>query len=319
MNKNDTKPCFSAHMGPWLVSPEWINRALAAIKGGMYPEAAIAPTLKDEKLPDETNAAYEAGVYTKTAGNIFVNGTAIIEMRGAMMKGASKFGDTVSTVAVRRQVRDAMADRQVKSIVLAIESAGGHVAGTKELADDVKAAAAVKPVVAHIDDLGASAALWVASQATRVYANATAEVGSIGVVAVLHDLSGAYEREGVKVHVVSTGDLKGAGTAGTEITEEIIASVQDKVDALNEFFINAVAEGRNLTVEAVKEMATGDTFIAKKALALGLIDGIQTLDDTIAQSRLTNVTATGQRTAAMSAKHSLLKAQSRLNTVRNNF
>ena len=223
MNINDTKSCFSSHMGQWLIQPKWMNGALTAIKSGLASGEKAVGTFEDNGNPE---LMVESGI-------------AVIQIDGMMMKGFSKFGGT-STVQVRQQLREAVANDEVSQILLVIDSPGGHVAGTKELADEVHLASQSKPVIAQIEDLGASAALWVASQASEVYANATAEIGSIGVVAVLHDTSEAFEREGVKVHVVSTGNMKGAMTDGTKITDEMIASVQDKVDALNEFFINAV-------------------------------------------------------------------------------
>ena len=322
MNINDTKPCFSSHMGTWLIEPEWFNRAVASIQSGLHAEAMKASGLKEKNAPDAEIKAFgeQKGPFAGNPDNVFIDGIAIIGMHGAMMKGASKFGDTVSTIQVRRQLRDAVADQAVTQIILSIDSPGGHVAGTKELADDVRIAAQSKTVIAQIEDLGASAALWVASQATKIYANATAEVGSIGVVAVLHDTSKAFEREGVKVIVVSTGEKKGAGAAGTEITESIIADVQSKVDALNKFFVEGVATGRNLSVETVQEIATGETFLAEKALELGLIDAVQSMDATLEQiQNQGSVRRTGQRTAALKQRLSMVKAQSRIETVKNSL
>jgi len=266
IHADDQPDCFNSHMGTWLIQPTWINSAVEAIRAGLpMPQAAI----------ERSSASDEEKLYQ------VIEGLAIIDISGPMMKKQSKFGSNASTILIRRQLREAAVDEDVSKIMLRVTSPGGHVAGTQELSDEVIRVNAIKPIIAQVEDMCASAALWVASQASEIYANQLSEVGSIGVVAVLHDTSKLYAREGVKVHVVSTGDLKGAGTPGTEITDEVIASVQEKVDAINEVFTDAIATGRELSKEDVDDMATGDTFMAEKALELGLIDGIQTTDATV--------------------------------------
>lgn len=210
------------------------------------------------------------------------DGVAVISLRGPMMKYVSSMSDGASTVFARRQLRQAVADDGVGSILLAIDSPGGTVAGTADLAADVAEAAKRKPVYAFVEDLTASAAMWVASQAHKVFANnTTALVGSIGTYAVLYDQSKVAEKLGVKVHVVRAGEYKGAGVPGTEITEAQLAEVQRIVNALNEEFLNGVARGRNLAIENVKSIADGRIHPASEAIGLGLVDAIQTIDQVI--------------------------------------
>lgn len=207
------------------------------------------------------------------------DGVAVVVVDGVLSKGGGWFG--ASTVAVRAQLRDAAAREGVRAILLKVSSPGGFVDGTADLAADVAAAAAAKPLEAYVEDIGGSAAYWVASQATRVWANATALVGSIGTYQVLWDESDAFRQMGVKVHVVSTGPLKGAGEPGTEITPEILKSEQTLVDDLNEHFLAAVRKGRGMTPKQVEAVATGEVWIAAKAKALGLVDGVRTFDEVL--------------------------------------
>jgi len=208
------------------------------------------------------------------------DGLAIIEINGPMMKGSSKFGGC-STAMVRKMIRDASINADVKEILLLVESGGGSVYGTKELADDVKKANEKKRVTSYINDLGASAAYWVASQASTIFCNEMAEIGSIGVVAIVEDSSGAYEREGVKVHVISTGSMKGAFADGAPVTDEMLADLQDKVDQINNVFKGSVMFGRSMSAEKLDAIADGRTFTAKKSLELGLVDGIDSLESVI--------------------------------------
>lgn len=206
---------------------------------------------------------------------------AMIQVRGTLMKQRSSVGGT-STIDLRRQVRAAAADPKMSGILLAIDSPGGTVAGIDDLARDVKAARRKKPVYAHIDDMGGSAAYWVASQADAIYANSpTAMVGSIGSILTVYDMSQAAEREGVKAMVFSTGPLKGSGTPGTSVTPEQSEYFQGLVNATQEHFDAAVKKGRGLSEAQLKDVRSGAVFPAAVAQEHKLIDGIRGLESTL--------------------------------------
>jgi protease-4 len=196
------------------------------------------------------------------------------------MKARSKYGG-YSTVDARRQLRAMAQDDRVGAILLHIDSPGGHVAGTKELADDVRAVDEAKPVHAYLEDTGASAAYWVASQARTVAANAMAMVGSLGTFTVLYDLSKAAEMEGVQVHVVSTGERKGAAAPGTPVTDEDLAEARRLVDGFDAFFRAAVREGRGMGSKEASAVWTGAAWLAVEAKGLGLVDRVEPLDTTV--------------------------------------
>jgi len=204
-----------------------------------------------------------------------------VVLRGSMMKGQSSFGGT-STVQLRRDIRQAVADPNISGILLDIDSPGGTVAGTADLAAEVKAARRRKPVWAHIDDLGASAAYWVASQADQVFANdKTALVGSIGTLMTVYDYSAQAEKEGVKAIVFATGPLKGAGAPGAPITEDQRQYFQSLVDDSQASFDAAVRSGRGMNASQLAAVRTGGVFTASQALDLKLIDGIRSIDRTL--------------------------------------
>lgn len=206
---------------------------------------------------------------------------AVIRLVGTMAKGGG-YG-WANTTQVRQDVRAATRDPNISGILLAIDSPGGTVAGTASLADDVRAARKAKPVWAHIDDLGASAAYWVASQTGAVYANSpTALVGSIGTLQVVADFSQAAEKAGVKVHVFRTGPLKGTGAAGAPVTEAQAQYLQGMVDRVQQSFSVAVKSGRRLTDKKLEMASTGGVWLADEAQNLGLIDGVRPMDETLA-------------------------------------
>lgn len=206
--------------------------------------------------------------------------TAIIEARGTLAKSQLSFGGS-SSVQLRRDIRAAANDPNVTGIALVIDSPGGTVAGTPDLAAEVKAARRKKPVYAFIEDLGASAAYWLASQADMIFAgNQTTQIGSIGTVMAVFDESAAAEKEGVKVHVITTGPLK-ANVSGAPVSDEYIANAQARVNEIQAQFDAAVRSGRGMTAAQLAAVRSGAVFLANEAMGLKLIDGIKSFDQTL--------------------------------------
>jgi ClpP class serine protease len=143
------------------------------------------------------------------------DGTCFIPMRGVMMKAESSFGGGCSTVATRRALRKAANDPECRKIVLLVDSPGGSIDGTADLADDIAKVKGSNPVVAFIEGRCCSAALWVASQCTEIISSPNVlDIGSIGVYTVWYDASQAYEKAGVTPVLISSGGIKGQPVAG---------------------------------------------------------------------------------------------------------
>jgi signal peptide peptidase SppA len=257
-----TVQCFSNHMGIWAIEPLWFQGMVAEYQAGRLHEQPVAAV-----DPDRRRYEVEGRV-------------GIVPLMGPMTKGLSKFGGT-STVETRRALRHAMRNPDVDAIVLHIDSPGGHVAGVQDLADDVAYINRQKPVTAHIDDLGASAAYWVASQASRITANSSAEIGSIGTMAVLRDESKRLERLGIAVHVLSTGPYKGVGVDGAPLSSEALAYLTQRVHAINQHFLQAVERGRRFTRAQLDLVSDGRVHQASAAQHLGLINHVQSLEHTL--------------------------------------
>lgn len=262
-------PRLDEYFGAWAMEPERFFAGWQAITALDFARHAAAP-------PPARTSTLEM---VAGAGG---RNVAVVKAAGTLMKQQSSTGGT-STVQLRRDIRQAAADPTVSGILLAIDSPGGTVAGTADLAADVAAARRKKPVWAHVDDLGASAAYWLASQADQVFANSpTALVGSIGTIMTVYDVSKAAEAEGVRPVVFATGPLKGTGTPGTPITDEQRAYMQGLVDDVQTHFDAAVRKGRGLSAAELAAVRTGAVFPAAEAKQLRLIDGIQPLDKTLA-------------------------------------
>jgi len=170
------------------------------------------------------------------------------------------------------QIEEAVADERVSAIELIVSSPGGMVAGVEGAASAIYNARSVKPVTAVVEDLAASGAYWLTSQAQTISAGRTAEIGSIGVYAVYIDWSGFEEKAGIKVVVIRSGEHKAMGW--DKITESQISAVKEIIDGLAGQFISAVAGGRNKSEDDIGKLATGRLWLAEAARGAGLIDTV---------------------------------------------
>ena len=207
------------------------------------------------------------------------SGVAVVSIQGVMEKRGSVFGSLfgeASMLAVKAGLNAAVDDPSVKSIILRIDSPGGTVSGTTDLADHVAATARRKRTVAFVDGVAASAAFWVGAQASEIWALRDSIVGSIGIFNVLFDTSEAAKKEGVKPIVITTGKFKGAGMPGTKITPE------KRADFSFAEFKAAVGRGRGMSAEAVDAVADGRVFHPPEALKLKLIDRVMSFEDAVA-------------------------------------
>lgn len=282
---------------------------LAQALWAMYPRAfEFMPTIMREMRAHGLKAGVAEDA-SRDGKPVTVTGrTAVIALNGPMLKKENvftKFYGFASTRAVQRALAAAVEDDGIDTIILAVDSPGGSVDGTVELADAVYEAAQIKNVIAHVDGMAASAAYFVASQARQVFVHAGSDmVGSIGTRIMLYDFSQMFENDGIKAIPVDTGDFKSAGAMGTKLTEEQIADFQRIVDAANGFFLAAVQRGRNMDAKAVKAVADGRMFTAGEALSLGLIDGIKTISETLSDL---NQKTTGRSTKAAKVRVSLME------------
>lgn len=195
------------------------------------------------------------------------------------------FLDGFSTESLAETVTRLASDDEVDAIVLWADSPGGEAHGVDSAARAIQAAAERKPVVGQVQGVAHSAMYYLLAGCTRVVAHAEDRVGSIGVIAQLFDTSEMYKAAGVRPVTVTTGPLKGIGAPGEKITDAQREHVEHHVARLFGQFKAFVAEGRGLKPEAVDKLATGGVFSAQEAIDAGLLDGVATLDETLAALR----------------------------------
>lgn len=199
-------------------------------------------------------------------------GTAVIPLQGYLGVGLTKFEKLTGAMdmtEVGEQIDEMLANPAVKRIAFEIDSPGGTVVGTPELAD--KIASIPLPTMSYAKKLMASGAYYTGSQADYVYASPSAMVGSIGVIAVDESYDEAFKNMGLKVEVFRAGKYKAPNIAGEGYTEEMRALEQKAVEAMHEEFKQTVLRKRSL---ARREDMEGQVFTGREAANRGLVTGI---------------------------------------------
>lgn len=264
---------------PWAVMPDKLDEIRTIYETHMRGEkidikaveARLGRPLSNDQTPYEV-----------------VDGVAIVPMVGVLAKRANMFmsiSGGASTQMLGEMLSAAVDDPSVRAIVLAVDSPGGAVDGVQQLANQVRAVRGVKPIVTVADGAIASGAYWIGSGADNVYlADLTTLAGSIGVVYTHVDTSARQAQSGVKNTDITAGKYKRIASGNAPLSEEGLATIQGQVDQLYSVFVNDVATNRGVSVDQVlSDMADGRVFVGQQAIDAGLVDGVSTLAEVVAQ------------------------------------
>lgn len=193
--------------------------------------------------------------------------------------GPTTWATGVKSSNIVELIEKAEEKKDIKAILLEINSPGGSPVATDEIAQAVKKAE--KPTIAVIRESGASGAYWVATAADKIYANRMSITGSIGVKASHLEFAGLIADYNITYRKLVAGKYKEAGSPFTEMTPEEEKKFQKILDTLHTDFINAVAENRNMSKEKVRELADGFVYLGSEAKELGLVDELGTKKDAL--------------------------------------
>lgn len=203
---------------------------------------------------------------------------AVIPMSGMLVKGAGGFAEycmgACNPDRISHALAQAMADKDVKSIVIDANSPGGRTTAIPELAAAVRQAAQTrgKTVRVFSDQQIASAMEWVASQANEVIITPSAKVGSIGTYLAFLNPKVAMQTQGVSLEMFSRGTHKGIGLPGRELSQEDRKYLDSMVEKANEQFVSAVKQGRpKASEEALRD---AKMYEGADAIRHGLADGL---------------------------------------------
>jgi signal peptide peptidase SppA len=228
---------------------------------------------------------------------------AIVSVCGPLEHHRTWMWDSYDDIVER--VECALADEDVAAVVLCVDSPGGDAAGAVEAHRKIRALRKQydKPLYAYSNEAMYSAAYAIGSAADEIWVPDTGGVGSIGVIAALVDRTKANEKAGVKVQLVTTGARKADTHADRELTEDIVETMQERVDQLADVFFDAVAQARGMSWQDVADLQAA-VFMGEAGVTAGLADGVAGWDDflaMVAESTLAIHTSTGTNTVSRAA------------------
>ena len=209
----------------------------------------------------------------------------LIVARGAIIDGSAKAG-TIGGESTAKLLRTARYDEKIKAVVIRIDSGGGSAFASEQIAQEVRLLkAAGKPVIASMGAVAASGGYWIAAPADQIFAAPTTITGSIGIFALFHTAENAMSTIGLNVDGVGTTELAGF-SAGLPLFKGLNADAEKLLQRTIEHgydqFITHVSTTRKIDKAEVNQIAQGRVWTGQKALELGLVDKLGTLDDAIA-------------------------------------
>ena len=227
-------------------------------------------------------------VEPKDEGHYVADGVAVIPVVGTLVQRADwmdAMSGMVSYTHIERMFVAAMDDRQVREIVLEIDSPGGEVAGAFDMADRMFEARGEKPITAVATELAASAAYLIASAADEIVVPRTGSVGSIGVVATHVDYSKALEKRGIAVTLLFAGEKKVDGNPYEPLPESVRAEWMAELQEVYDLFVETVARNRGLSADWIRKTEAA-MFMGRHAVDVGLATQVNTFDNVLRNSAL---------------------------------
>lgn len=279
---------------PLLLDPSKAAVIYGVLSGRMAHEINVDMSGLDideaaaQPIPEATRFA---GSSRRAEGGYSVvprsGGVGIISVVGSLVNRGAFIGASsgaMSYEGIGAQIDTAKKDGELKAVILDLNSPGGEATGMFAVAQKVRELAAIKPVIAMVNDVAASAAYGIASGATEIVISPTSFVGSIGVVMVHMDHSGELKKKGVKPTILQRGANKTHGNPFGPLSNDANAALNEMMTVLYDQFLGAVALGRGdrLTADAAR-LTEATVFVGQQAIDAGVADRIGTFDDVLAE------------------------------------
>jgi len=259
---------------PWAIQPEKLHEIVE-----IYSRHLRGDKIDIKGIEAKAGMAFD----NRPDGYQIVDGVAVIPVHGVIAKRMNLFHQIsggLSTELLGQDVQHALANDDVHSIILDIDSPGGTVDGTADVAEIIYQARSQKRIVTLANGIMASGGVWIGAAASEIYiANSTTMSGSIGVVSTHVDYSLQLEQRGVIVTEIYAGRFKRINSEFKPLSKEGEAVIQEHVDFLYSVFVDTMAKFRGVEISKVLDtMADGRLFIGEQAIDAGLVDGVATMD-----------------------------------------
>ena len=215
----------------------------------------------------------------------------VIVASGEIQDGKAPPG-TIGGDSLSRLIRQARFDRDIKAVVLRVDSPGGSVTASEEIYQELQALRATgKPLVVSMGDLAASGGYYISAPANQIFASPATLTGSIGIFAIIPTIDQTLGKAGVSVDGVGTTPLAGALSFARPLSTEVSQLLQSQVDRGYQEFLDRVASGRRETPQQIDAIGQGRVWAGADGRRLGLVDRLGTLEDAVdTAARLAKVT-----------------------------
>ncbi len=235
------------------------------------------------------------------------NKVGVIPIYGAIYKRDYGITEKGSDLIVN-MIKKFGEDKNIKAIVLDINSPGGSVGAVQEIYSMIMKVKEQyrKPIVAHFGDVAASGAFYIAMACDKIVSNSGTITGSIGVIFSIPQGDELLKKIGLKTNTIKSGKHKDIGSFSREMTKEERALLQEMIDITYNTFVDVVAKGRKMDREKLKNIADGRIFTGKQAYELGLVDRIGDLYDAIDEAGV--MAGIGRNPSVVRARISLFES-----------
>jgi signal peptide peptidase SppA len=215
-----------------------------------------------------------------------INGVAVIPVQGPLSKGSSLMSFLFGGGSMRgigENIKAALADTMVNTIILDVDSPGGTVDGSEELAELIYQSRGIKPIKAYTDGDMMSGAYWIASAADEIFISGdTTMVGSVGVVGTHVDQSEWEKSMGEKWTEITSGPYKRAVSYHKPLDEKGTQYMQEQIDYLARVFTEtALIRNRKMDEKQAAAVSEARIYIGKQAIEAGLVDGVSSMTELI--------------------------------------
>jgi protease-4 len=211
------------------------------------------------------SAMFLGAFYSGESGNV-----ALIPITGEIVTEGGLLTSAAKSDTIVKFIEDANANPEIKAILFEIDSPGGTIVATREIANALKEVN--KTTVCWLRETAASGAYWVASNCDKIVADPYTITGSIGVSGSYLEFSGLFEKYGINYTRIVSGEQKDIASSYREPTKEELKVLQGIVDTVKQEFISEVSTNRHLSAEQTSQLQNAGIFLGKDAKNIGLVD-----------------------------------------------
>lgn len=286
------------------VAPEKLQTIVQVLGPRLGVDINFELTVNPEALSPDANR-FDSKPNYEDRNSLFssVDGVAHVPIIGSLVNRGAWVGarsGLTSYEGIDAQIRQAVSDPKINAIVLDINSPGGEATGMSTLAATIRSARDVKPVIASVNDVAASAAYGIASAATEIVVSPTSLIGSIGVVYLHLDESAKMQAEGVKPTMIFAGDRKVDGASYAPLSDTALSEIQSRVFKFYDQFLQSIAAGRGerFGVDAARG-TQARVLMGEEAVQIGMADRVASFAQVMDQFRSSPRRGNTQRSKTM--------------------